>query len=81
MITFDAETQCFHLRGAQVSYVMQVEEDGQVPELKVCPLCGTATNSRFCPECGAEVEPKTEEAPVEEPAAPAEPETPAEPQE
>ena len=32
-------------------------------------------------ECGAEVEPKTEEAPVEEPAAPAEPETPAEPQE
>ena len=58
-----------------------VEEDGQVPELKVCPLCGTATNSRFCPECGAEVEPKTEEAPVEEPAAPAEPETPAEPQE
>lgn len=58
-----------------------VKEDGQVPELKVCPLCGTATNSRFCPECGAEVEPKTEEAPVEEPAAPAEPETPAEPQE
>ena len=58
-----------------------VEEDGQVPQLKVCPLCGTATNSRFCPECGAEVEPKTEEAPVEEPAAPAEPETPAEPQE
>ena len=52
-----------------------VEEDGQVP------VCGTATNSRFCPECGAEVEPKTEEAPVEEPAAPAEPETPAEPQE
>ena len=58
-----------------------VKEDGQVPELKVCPLCGTATNSRFCPECGAEVAPKTEEAPVEEPAAPAEPETPAEPQE
>ena len=58
-----------------------VEEDGQVPELKVCPVCGTATNSRFCPECGAEVEPKSEEAPVEEPAAPAEPETPAEPQE
>ena len=58
-----------------------MEEDGQVPELKVCPLCGTATNSRFCPECGAEVEPKTEEAPVEEPAAPAEPEIPAEPQE
>ena len=58
-----------------------VKEDGQVPELKACPVCGTATNSRFCPECGAEVEPKTEEAPVEEPAAPAEPETPAEPQE
>ena len=33
MITFDAETQCFHLRGAQVSYVMQVEEDGQVHHL------------------------------------------------
>ena len=58
-----------------------VEEDGQVPQLKVCPLCGTATNSRFCPECGAEVAPKTEETPVEEPAAPAEPEIPAEPQE
>lgn len=33
MITFDAETQCFHLRGAQVSYVMQVEEDGQIHHL------------------------------------------------
>ena len=58
-----------------------VEEDGQTPELKVCPVCGTASNARFCPECGAEVAPQAE-APVEEPAAPAaEPETPAEPQE
>ena len=58
-----------------------VEEDGQTPELKVCPVCGTASNARFCPECGAEVTPQAE-APVEEPAAPAvEPETPAEPQE
>ena len=59
-----------------------VEEDAQVPELKVCPVCGTASNTKFCPECGAEVAPKTEETPVEEPTAPtAEPETPAEPQE
>ena len=43
--------------------------------------CGAVVSGNFCPECGAEVEPKTEEAPVEEPAAPAEPETPAEPQE
>ena len=58
-----------------------VEEDGQTPEVKVCPVCGTASNARFCPECGAEVAPQAE-APVEEPAAPAaEPETPAEPQE
>ena len=58
-----------------------VEEDGQTPELKVCPVCGTASNARFCPECGAEVVPQAE-GPVEEPAAPAaEPETPAEPQE
>ena len=58
-----------------------MEEDGQTPELKVCPVCGTASNARFCPECGAEVAPQAE-APVEEPAAPAaEPETPAEPQE
>ena len=53
-----------------------IEKDGETPELKTCPVCGTATNSRFCPECGAEVEPKTQE-----PAETAEPETPAEPQE
>ncbi len=53
-----------------------IEKDGETPELKTCPVCGTATNSRFCPECGAEVEPK-----AEEPAEAAEPETPAEPQE
>ena len=58
-----------------------VEEDGQTPELKVCPVCGTASNARFCPECGAEVAPLAE-TPVEEPAVPAaEPESPAEPQE
>ena len=53
-----------------------IEKDGETPELKTCPVCGTATNSRFCPECGAEVEPK-----AQEPAETAEPETPAEPQE
>lgn len=49
-----------------------VEKD-TAPELKVCPVCGTATNSRFCPDCGAEISPVTGEA--------AAPEAPAEPQE
>ena len=43
---------------------------GQTPELKVCPVCGTATNSKFCPECGAAVD-----------AAPVKDEAPTEPQE
>lgn len=30
--------------------VVEVEA---VPELKACPACGTPSNSRFCPECGA----------------------------
>ena len=69
------------LAAKSVADDVMVEEDGQTPELKVCPVCGTASNARFCPECGAEVAPQAE-APVEEPAAPAaEPETPAEPQE
>ena len=55
-----------------------IEKDGETPELKTCPVCGTATNSKFCPECGAEVDPQPAPA---EPAAEAEPETPAEPQE
>ena len=56
-----------------------IEKDsGETPELKACPVCGTATNSKFCPECGAEVDPQPAPA---EPAAEAEPETPAEPQE
>lgn len=40
-------------------------------DLNTCPVCGTATNTRFCPDCGAEVTPP--------PAA--EPETPAETEE
>ena len=27
--------------------------DKDTVELKTCPVCGTASNSRFCPECGA----------------------------
>ena len=49
-------------------------------ELKTCPVCGTAASSPFCPECGAEMAPKTEEtteAPAAEAEVPAEPETPA----
>lgn len=58
-----------------------IEKDA---DLKTCPVCGTATNTRFCPECGAEV---VSPASVEEPAAEecaqecAAPEAPAETQE
>ena len=47
-------------------------DDGnaETPELKACPVCGTATNSKFCPECGAAVD-----------AAPVKDEESAEPQE
>ena len=56
-----------------------IEKDGEeTPDLKACPVCGTATNSKFCPECGAEVDPQPA---AEEPAQTNEPETPAEPQE
>ena len=30
-------------------------DNGQTHELKVCPVCGTATNSKFCPVCVASV--------------------------
>lgn len=40
-------------------------------DLNTCPVCGTATNTRFCPDCGAEVTPKTEE-PAAASEAPAE---------
>ena len=52
-------------------------------ELKTCPVCGTAASSPFCPECGAEMAPKAEdatEAPAAEAEVPAEPETPAAPE-
>ena len=26
------------------------------PELKTCPVCGAASNSKFCPDCGAPME-------------------------
>ena len=56
-----------------------IEKDSdETPELKACPVCGTATNSKFCPECGAEVDPQPA---AEASAETAEPETPAEPQE
>lgn len=28
------------------------------PELKTCSVCGAASNSKFCPDCGAPMEPE-----------------------
>lgn len=35
-----------------------VESEGTVkePELKVCPVCGGTSDSKFCPQCGAPME-------------------------
>ena len=31
-----------------------VEEDAAAaPEMKVCPVCGNASDGKFCPQCGA----------------------------
>ena len=32
------------------------EEVPVTPELKTCPVCGAASNSKFCPDCGAPME-------------------------
>ena len=44
-------------------------------------MCGTATNSKFCPECGAEVDAKAEEIAEEAPAAAEEAPVEAQPEE
>ncbi len=31
----------------------QKDEDEEEPAQRVCPVCGAAANSKFCPECGA----------------------------
>ena len=51
------------------SAVAEEEAPAEAPQLKVCPVCGTATNSKFCPECGAEVDAKAKEIAEEAPTA------------
>ena len=31
----------------------QKDEDEEEPAQRVCPVCGAAADSKFCPECGA----------------------------
>ena len=63
------------------SAVAEEEAPAEAPQLKVCPVCGTATNSKFCPECGAEVDAKAEEIAEEAPAAAEEAPVEAQPEE
>lgn len=37
----------------EITVEFVTEEAAPAPELKTCPACGTPSNSRFCPECGA----------------------------
>ena len=53
---------------AEKSPANEACSDDEMPQMHVCPVCGTATNSRFCPECGAEVVPAEAAPAAEEPA-------------
>ncbi len=37
----------------EITVEFVTEEAAPAAELKTCPACGTPSNSRFCPECGA----------------------------
>lgn len=37
----------------EITVEFVAEEVVPAPKLKTCPACGTPSNSRFCPECGA----------------------------